>query len=88
MNKNNTSTSGLGLASVLTVIFVVLKLIGTINWSWWWVLSPIIIDVGLSIIVLIGLAIYMSHESKKYGYDSKKDKRDKWRFYKRDKWRF
>lgn len=80
MNKNNTSTSGLGLASVLTIIFVVLKLVGTINWSWWWVLSPIIIDVGLGIVVLIGLAIYMSHEDKKYDYTSKKDKRDKWRF--------
>lgn len=25
---------------VLTVVFIVLKLVGTINWSWWWVFSP------------------------------------------------
>ena len=80
MNNNNTSTSGLGLGSVLTIIFVVLKLVGTINWSWWWVLSPILIDIGLTIIVFIGVAIYMSHENKKYGYSSKKSGRDKWRF--------
>lgn len=75
MNK-----SGLGFASVLTIVFVVLKLVGTIDWSWWWVLSPILIDIGLTIIVLIGFAIYMSHENKKYNYTLKKDKRDKWRF--------
>lgn len=80
MNKNNTSTSGLGLASVLTIVFIVLKLVGTINWSWWWVLSPILIDIGLTIIILIGFAIYISHKNKKYNYISKRDKRDKWRF--------
>lgn len=80
MNKNNNSTSGLGLASVLTIVFVVLKLVGTINWSWWWVLSPILINIGLTIIILIGFAIWISHENKEYDYISKKDKRDKWRF--------
>lgn len=80
MNKNNANKSGLGFASVLTIVFVVLKLVGTIDWSWWWVLSPILIDICLSTIVLIGFAIYMSHENKKYNYTSKKDKRDKWRF--------
>ncbi len=34
-------SSGMGLASVLLVIFVVLKLVGTIAWSWFWVLSPL-----------------------------------------------
>lgn len=80
MNNKNTSTSGFGIASVLTIVFVVLKLVGTIDWSWWWVLSPIIIDISLSIIILIGLAIYMSHEDKKYNYTSKREKRDKWKF--------
>ena len=32
--------SGLGICGVLTLIFVVLKLVGVINWSWIWVLSP------------------------------------------------
>lgn len=26
---------------VLLLIFIVLKLVGVIDWSWWWVLSPI-----------------------------------------------
>lgn len=49
MNKNNTS-KGLGFCDVLLVVFIVLKLIGVIAWSWWWVLSPIWIGV---LIVLI-----------------------------------
>ena len=29
------------LVSIILVLFVGLKLLGIINWSWWWVLSPI-----------------------------------------------
>lgn len=30
-----------GVAGLLTIIFVVLKLVGVIAWSWLWVLSPL-----------------------------------------------
>jgi len=30
----------MGLADVLGIVFVVLKLTGVIAWSWLWVLSP------------------------------------------------
>lgn len=51
--KNNESSSGLGLASVLLVVFIVLKLCKIINWSWIWVLSPIWISIIFWIIVII-----------------------------------
>lgn len=35
----------------LTLIFIVLKITNFINWSWWWVLSPIIIEVIISILI-------------------------------------
>ena len=55
MEKNQAS-GGIGFAGLLTIVFIVLKLIGTISWSWWWVLSPIWISVGLGVgIWLIGL---------------------------------
>lgn len=55
MAKNQAS-GGIGFAGLLTIVFIVLKLIGTISWSWWWVLSPIWISVGLGVgIWLIGL---------------------------------
>lgn len=35
----------MGVVEVLTIVFVVLKLVGVINWSWWLVLLPEIIAV-------------------------------------------
>lgn len=51
------SSKGIGcggfLAALLTVAFVVLKLCNVIEWSWWWVISPLWIYAGLSVIVFI-----------------------------------
>ena len=52
-NNNSSSSSGIGFVGLLTVAFIVLKLIGVIEWSWLWVLSPIWITTGIVIIVLI-----------------------------------
>ena len=62
---NNTRPTGLGLSGVLTVVFVVLKLIGTIDWSWWWVLSPLWIDFCIVILVSLGYGIYLARQKKK-----------------------
>ena len=32
---------------MLTLIFVVLKLTKTVNWSWWWILLTLALDGGL-----------------------------------------
>lgn len=42
----------LGFAFWLTVVFVILKLFGAINWSWLWVLSPIWIGYGIIVMLL------------------------------------
>lgn len=52
------STGGIGFSGLLTVAFVVLKLTGTIAWSWWWVLSPLWISAGLWVIFLIAFALF------------------------------
>lgn len=39
------------LGIILGIIFIVLKLVGIINWSWLWVLSPIWISFVLSVLV-------------------------------------
>lgn len=49
-NKN--TSSGLGLGSVLFIVFLILKLTGNINWSWWWVTSPLWIPITLGVIIL------------------------------------
>lgn len=49
--------TGLGICDVLAVVFIVLKLIGIIEWSWVWVLSPIWIQVLIVVVVFIVLRI-------------------------------
>jgi hypothetical protein len=59
MSKNSSSSSsgGIGFSGLLTIVFIVLKLLHYIDWSWWWVLAPIwitaIIVVGLLFIILV-----------------------------------
>ncbi len=57
-NSSNTSSSGVGFTGLLTVLFIGLKLGGVINWSWWWVLSPLWISLGLVIVILLGIFVY------------------------------
>lgn len=40
----------MGLTEILTIVFIILKLVHVINWSWWWVVSPELI--GLFILFL------------------------------------
>lgn len=62
-NNNSSSTSGgIGVLGVLLIVFIVLKLIGVITWSWWAVLIPLWISLGLIVIFLIvTLAIAIVH---------------------------
>ena len=53
MENRNTGTvvnSGTGVTGLLGVAFVTLKLIGIIDWSWWWVLSPFWIPLAFAIL--------------------------------------
>jgi hypothetical protein len=52
MAKSNSSSSGIGFVSLLTIVFITLKLLGKITWSWWWVLSPMWISVAIWIVIL------------------------------------
>lgn len=38
------SSSGMSFLSWLQILFIALKLTGYITWSWWWVLSPLLIS--------------------------------------------
>ena len=51
-SKNNGS-GGISFASLLTVAFIVLKLLDVITWSWLWVLSPIWITIILVIVLIV-----------------------------------
>ena len=64
-SNRNSSSSGIGICGVLTIVFVVLKLVGVINWSWLWVLCPLWIDILLTVIVLVIIAIIDKRIRKK-----------------------
>lgn len=50
-NNSSSSSSGIGFVGLLTIVFITLKLMGYIAWSWWWVLSPL----WISFLVVFGL---------------------------------
>jgi hypothetical protein len=41
MAEKRVVVEGLGLPTVLFIVFLVLKLTDNIDWSWWWVTSPL-----------------------------------------------
>lgn len=47
-----------GLATILTIIFVIAKLVGLVAWKWWVCFLPLIINVGLvvALLIIIGIA--------------------------------
>jgi hypothetical protein len=48
------SGGGIGFFSILTLIFITLKLTGHITWSWWWVLAPTWIPLALVLLIIFG----------------------------------
>ena len=52
-SSSSSSSSGIGFAGLLTIAFIVLKLTDVIDWSWWWVLSPVWISAVLAITVIV-----------------------------------
>ena len=49
---NESKSNGIGTGMVLFIVFLVLKLTGTINWSWWWVTSPLWIPFVAAVVIL------------------------------------
>ena len=52
-NNNNSASGGVSLAGLLTILFIALKLTHVIDWSWWWVLSPLWIATALVVVILV-----------------------------------
>lgn len=52
-NNNSTNSARIGFCGLLTIAFIVLKLLNVITWSWLWVLAPIWIPTIFWIIVVI-----------------------------------
>ena len=67
ISSSSSSSAGIGFVGLLTIVFIVLKLCGVINWSWVWVLSPLWISFIVSIIILIIFVVVFKMILHKYG---------------------
>lgn len=52
---NTAASGGIGFFGLLTITFIVLKLLKVIEWSWLWVLSPIWIPLVIVVLIIIFL---------------------------------
>ena len=57
MNDTHYSSGGIGFFGLLTILFIALKLLDKINWSWWWVLSPLWIGIAVVLFIIIVMII-------------------------------
>jgi hypothetical protein len=61
-NKSTTTSSGIGIWTIIFLIFLTLKLaeIGPVQyWSWWWVTAPLWIPL-VGFLVFAGIAVIMA----------------------------
>lgn len=56
--KSSSSSGGIGFLGLLGVAFIVLKLTGHIDWSWWWVTAPLWGGFALLLILYLAIALY------------------------------
>lgn len=50
VKQTNQTSGGIGFLGLLTIVFIVLKLVNVISWSWWWVLAPIWLPLAIALI--------------------------------------
>ena len=55
--KINVSFGSGGILFILFVVFLILKLVGVITWSWWLVCLPLLIYAGIIVFVLLLIVI-------------------------------
>lgn len=58
--SDNKEVVSVSFLEILTLIFIVLKLTGYINWSWWLVLLPILAPLSVAVITVILVACFSS----------------------------
>lgn len=63
-SSNNNSSGGIGILGVLQIIFIVLKCLGLIDWTWTQVFVPTFIGGALLAIAVVVLFIILWRENK------------------------
>jgi hypothetical protein len=65
--SSSSSSGGIGFFGLLTIVFIVLKLTGFIDWHWFWVVSPVLIPIifGLGILIVFIIAWFTENRKKR-----------------------
>lgn len=58
-NSSSSSSGGIGFCGLLTILFIALKLTHYIDWSWWWILSPLWIGLAFVLGFIFIAALFM-----------------------------
>ena len=69
-SSSSSASGGIGFCGLLTILFIGLKLVHVIDWSWWWVLSPLWVPLALvfgiigivALVMLAGALIAMAFD--------------------------
>ena len=56
-DKRQAAGGCIGFCGLLTIVFITLKLLGVIGWSWGWVLAPVWMPITLVLIIVIAAII-------------------------------
>ncbi len=64
MSNKSSNSGGVGFFGLLQIVFIILKLINAIKWSWFWVLSPAIFWIAILLILFLILYYLKYHELK------------------------
>ena len=51
--NNNKVVVRTPICMILFIVFLILKLTNTIDWSWWWITAPLWIPVSIALVVLL-----------------------------------
>ena len=64
---SNNTNHGITFVGALQVLFIGLKLAGFIDWPWWQVLLPVIIEVAIIavLLVLLGVVAYKEYKESR-----------------------
>ena len=55
---------GFDYPTILTIIFIVLKLLNKIQWSWWLVFAPAALEWGFVFLVILAIALFGTPKRK------------------------
>lgn len=78
-SSSSSSAGGVGFLGALTIAFIVLKILGFIDWSWWWVLAPLWSPFALAVVVALlwlGWSLRKEHQKVKYDREYQRLRRE------------